>query len=135
MISKTALCCILSMMTFLLSGCEYRPRPKLETRLEIKNPAKAHTFKFYIDPKGLTTHYYSRIHGELDGNAEIRRYADCGGYKNCDPLIGSLYSIHELPKGKVYVGDSSEYLGGTVIIRYKPKGATKGRLFIDIRVP
>lgn len=107
-------------------------------RLEIKNPAKAHTFKFYVDPGEYPLYYYSQIHGELDGNAEIRRYENCQSYhskEECNPLIGNVISKRELPKGRFFVGDSSEYLGGGVIIRYKPKGATKGRLFIDIHVP
>ena len=91
-------------MTFLLSGCEIRP--KVRMRLEIKNPAKAHTFKFYVDPGMSPLYYYSHIHGELDGDAEIKRYEDCQFYqsKDCNPLIGNKISERELPKGKVFVG-------------------------------
>lgn len=129
--NKTALCCLLSMITFLLS-CEYRP---FETRLEIKNPAKAHTFKFYIDPKRHPSYYFSQIHGELDGNAQIRRYDKYKPTGPNDILTTYEISCYDLEKGKVFIGDTSDYYGGEVIIKYTPNGAKKGRLFIDIRVP
>ena len=71
----------------------------------------------------------------MDGYAQIRRYDKYKPMSPNDTLTTYEISCYDLGKGKVAIGDTSDFYGGEVIIKYRPNGAKKGRLFIDIRVP
>jgi hypothetical protein len=107
----------------------------INMRLEIKNPSKPHTFRFFVDPNRYPQGYISLIHGELDGPAQFNRYDGCDYYpkENCNPKLGYLVSSKKFSKG--IVQDISEYYGGKIILRYTPKGVTKGHLYIDVKIP
>lgn len=109
----------------------------INMRLEIKNPSKPHTFRFFVDPNRYPQGYISLIHGELDGPAQFNRYDGCDYYpkENCNPKLGYLVSSKKFSKGIVQVQDISEYYGGKIILRYTPKGVTKGHLYIDVKIP
>ncbi|WP_333659503.1 hypothetical protein [Flavobacterium sp.] len=112
-------------------------KPLVNMRLEIKDPSKPHTFRFFVDPNRYPQAYTSLIHGELDGFAELNRYDGCEYYpkENCNPRLGHLVTSKKLLKRTIHIEDVSEYYGGNIILKYTPHTATKGYLYINIKIP
>lgn len=117
----------------ILSGC----RNSYHHTYEINDVSKEQAFRVYIYKEHDSSYYFSKISGDLDGEATISRAYSCSysKFKNCNFAIGSIQFTHQLKKGKVMIGDSTDFYGGDLILRYKPITAKKGSLKIQIQIP
>lgn len=114
-----------------------KPKHLVNMRLEIKDPSKPHTFRFFVDPSKSPLSYTNLIHGQINGTAQFKRYDGCEYYpkSSCNPSTGALVSSLNLSKGNVFTREGSDYYGGKIILRYIPHGVTQGYLYIDVKIP
>ena len=129
-------CKILSI--FFSTVCLISCKKDFETSFQINDVSKTQLIKIPVDKKYKGYHFFSKISGNLDGDAILSRGYVCSKYatlKECNPDSGNIIGFHYLKKGQVMIGDTDVFISEDILLRYRPISTQKGNLKVEIRIP